>query len=103
MHFVTEAVPGEITLMFVSYLLFCTVLMYLFVKADREWGRLEVSLDDIGQRDREATIATAMVFSSVQMSQEPMFGEDAMRQSLRNCAQHHQLGCTCFLQDSKRQ
>jgi hypothetical protein len=49
MHFITESVPGEITLMFISYLVFCTVLMYLFVRTDREWGSLEVSLDELAR------------------------------------------------------
>ncbi|EJN02584.1 hypothetical protein [Herbaspirillum sp. YR522] len=95
MHFVSESVPGEITLMFISYLLFCTVLMYLFVKTDREWGRLEVSLDEVPVKS-DAPIA-AMLFSAADAGAEPMYGDIALRQSLRHCATHHQSSCSCFL------
>lgn len=97
MHFVTESVPGEITLMFVSYLLFCSVLMYLFVKTDREWGRMEVSLDE-GPRGEQAAGASALLFSSAEIGAEPMFADEASRQSLRHCTQHHDVECTCFMQ-----
>jgi DNA-binding transcriptional regulator/RsmH inhibitor MraZ len=99
MHFVAEAVPGEITLMFVSYLLFCTVLMYLFVKTDREWGRLEVSLDSVPRRNAEAATVSAMLFSGADIAPEPMFSDAAVRQSLRHCTEHHPLQCACFLQE----
>ena len=83
MHFVAESVPSEITLMFISYLMFCTVLMYLFVKTDREWGRMEVSLDDAGRRDPEAMNASALLFSSAEIGPEPMFADVEVRQSLQ--------------------
>lgn len=78
MQFVAETVPGEITLMFISYLLFCTVLMYLFVKTDKEWGRMEVSLDDV-KRDEDAATASAMLFSSAEIGPAPMFADEAAR------------------------
>ncbi|NUU00953.1 hypothetical protein [Herbaspirillum robiniae] len=102
MHFVAESVPGEITLMFISYLMFCTVLMYLFVKTDREWGRMEVSLDDAGRRDPEAMNASALLFSSAEIGPEPMFADVEVRQSLRHCAEHHDLNCTCFLHGQRK-
>lgn len=95
MSFITESVPGEITLMFISYLLFCTVLMYLFVKTDREWGRLEVSLDDVPLKSDAP--AAAMLFSGADMGREPVYSDMALRQSLRHCAAHHQSSCSCFL------
>lgn len=100
MHFVAESVPGEITLMFVSYLLFCTVLMYLFVKTDSEWGRMEVSLDEV-PRNPEAAGASALLFSSAEIGAEQDFADEAARQSLRHCTQHHELECTCFMQQRK--
>lgn len=102
MHFVTEAVPGEITLMFISYLLFCTVLMYLFVKTDREWGRLEVSLDEPGRRNETAS-ASALSFSSADIGPQPMFADAAAHTSLRHCAEHHELGCACFLRKDQQE
>jgi len=95
MSFITESVPGEITLMFISYLLFCTVLMILFVRTDREWGRLEVALDDAPARGDAP--ATAMLFAGVDNSPESAYGDMALRQSLRYCAAHHQSSCSCFL------
>jgi hypothetical protein len=95
MSFITESVPGEITLMFISYLLFCTVLMYLFVKTDREWGRLEVSFDDMPQKPELP--ASAMLFQGAGNGAEPAYSDIALRQSLRHCAAHHQSSCSCFL------
>ncbi|MBP0596547.1 hypothetical protein J8I26_00370 [Herbaspirillum sp. LeCh32-8] len=101
MQFVAETVPGEITLMFISYLLFCTVLMYLFVKTDNEWGRLEVSLGD-AKRDQEAAAASALLFSSAEIAAEPMFTDEAARQLLRHCAEHHDVDCNCFMQAQRK-
>ncbi|WP_050466067.1 hypothetical protein [Herbaspirillum chlorophenolicum] len=103
MTIVAESVPGEITLMFISYLLFCTVLIYLFVMTDREWGRLEVSLDDAGKRGPEQ--AAASTFSSHEAGIDPewAFAEVDVGRSLRHCAQHHPLNCSCFLQGQPKE
>lgn len=100
MHFVTESVPGEITLMFISYLVFCTVLMYLFVKTDREWGRLEISLDEpAGERP---PMAGVMRYAVVDADDRSMFNNGLTRPSLQHCAQYHDVDCTCFMPEQKK-
>ncbi|MBG7620477.1 hypothetical protein I5R65_13455 [Herbaspirillum sp. AP02] len=101
MHFVTESVPGEITLMFISYLVFCTVLMYLFVRTDREWGSLEVSLDELIQ-DRPP-MASTMRYAVVDGDDRSMFNNGLTRPSLQHCAQYHDVDCTCFMPEQKKQ
>lgn len=101
MQFITESVPGEITLMFISYLVFCTVLMYLFVKTDKEWGNLEVSLDDMSLRDQQAMVS-AMRYASVDADERSLFNNGLTRPSLQHCAQYHDVDCTCFMQELKK-
>ncbi|MCP1573558.1 hypothetical protein RB25_25520 [Herbaspirillum rubrisubalbicans] len=100
MHFLAESLTGEITLMFISYLIFCTVLMYLFVKTDREWGQLEVSLDDVGQREPHA-MATTMRYTALAADDRSLFNNGLTRPSLQHCAQYHDIDCTCFMQAQK--
>ncbi|MFL9927484.1 hypothetical protein PQR62_24635 [Herbaspirillum lusitanum] len=104
MHFVVESVPGEITLMFVSYLLFCSILMYLFVRTDNEWGRLEVNLNS----DRQVQPGTMMFVpvsstgygevDAVAVMKKDFAGTAEMRKSLNKCSAHHEVNCSCFLQ-----
>ncbi|AON55401.1 hypothetical protein [Herbaspirillum seropedicae] len=103
MHFVTDSVPGEITLMFISYLVFCTVLMYLFVRTDREWGQMEVSLDEVGQRDKHAAAKAALVYASVDAENRSLFDSGLTRPSLQHCAQYHDVDCNCFMQGIRKQ
>ncbi|MBO9538402.1 hypothetical protein [Herbaspirillum sp.] len=104
MYAIAETVPGEVTLMFISYLLFCTVLMYLFVTADREWGRLEMALDDAdaGKRGEEQA-ASSLLFQEAGADPMWAFSEMDVGQSLRHCAQHHPLNCSCFLQGQNKE
>lgn len=101
MHFITESVPGEITLMFISYLVFCTVLMYLFIKTDKEWGSLEVSLEDVGQRDQQV-MASALRYVAVDAQERSLFNNGLTWPSLQHCAQYHDVDCTCFMQEPKK-
>lgn len=103
MYAVAESVPGEITLMFISYLLFCTVLMYLFVTADREWGRMEVALDDAGKRDREPMAASALLHPETGMEPGWIYAEANAGRSMHYCTEHHPLNCSCFLQGQHKE
>lgn len=98
MYAVAESVPGEITLMFISYLVFCTVLIYLFVTADREWGRMEVALDNVGKRDGELMAASALSPSQSDMGPGWAYAEVNTGRSVHYCTEHHPLNCSCFLQ-----
>lgn len=100
MHFITESVPGEITLMFISYLVFCTVLMYLFVRTDREWGSLEVSLDELAEN--RLPLANATRYAAVERDERSMFNNGLTRPSLQHCAQYHDVDCTCFMPAQKK-
>jgi hypothetical protein len=99
MHFITESVPGEITLMFISYLVFCTVLMYLFVRTDREWGSLEVSLMNW---PRTACRWPTPCATRPWNDERSMFNNGLTRPSLQHCAQYHDVDCTCFMPEQKK-
>ncbi|MFJ3058179.1 hypothetical protein [Herbaspirillum sp. NPDC087042] len=103
MHFVTESIPGEITLMFISYLVFCTVLMYLFVKTDSEWGKLEVSLDDLPQREQYANSVAAVRYARLEPESRSLFESGLIRPSLQHCAQYHDIDCTCFMKEAGKE
>ena len=103
MHFVTESIPGEITLMFISYLVFCTVLMYLFVKTDSEWCKLEVSLDDMPQPQQHAGTVAAVRYASLEPESRSLFDSGLIRPSLQHCAQYHDIDCTCFMQEARKE
>lgn len=99
MQFVAQSVPGEITLMFVSYLLFCSVLMYLFIKTDREWGRLEASIELPGNAKPQfhyAAIAASAPASGDRRANVSAHDE-FIRKSLDDCLKNHDVTCTCFL------
>lgn len=102
MYAVAESVPGEITLMFISYLLFCTVLMYLFVTADREWGRMEVALDNADKRNGEPAAASALLHAQGDMEPEWVYAEANVGRSMHYCTEHHPLNCSCFLQGQRK-
>lgn len=80
MHFLTETVPGDIALMFLTYLGFCLLLMYLFIRADRQWNKREVEMT----RARASDIVAERN------------GGDRMR-DLTECSAHHDIHCACFV------
>lgn len=99
MQFVTESIPGEITLMFISYLVFCTVLMYLFIKTDSEWGKLEVSLDEVPSRPAPAASVAAVRYLQIEPESRSLLDSGLIRPSLQHCAQYHDIDCTCFMKE----
>lgn len=80
MHFIAETVPNDIALMFITYLGFCLLLMYLFIRADCEWNKREMKLSRERMRllsaDHEKT--------------------ERLRE-LTACSVHHDVNCSCFL------
>lgn len=80
MQFIVETVPNDITLMFITYLGFCLLLMYLFIRADSEWNKREMKMSHERLR----------VLSSDHEK------SDRLR-DLTACSVHHDLSCACFL------
>jgi hypothetical protein len=82
MQFIIETVPNDIALMFGTYLGFCLLLMYLFIRADYEWNRRAMTLS----RER------MRVLSNEHEKNERL-------RELGACSVHHDVNCTCFLRD----
>jgi len=80
MQFIVEAVPNDIALMFVTYLGFCMLLMYLFIRADCEWNKREMKMS------RERLLALSADHEK----------SDRLRE-LTACSVHHDVNCACFL------
>lgn len=80
MQFIVETVPNDIALMFVTYLGFCMLLMYLFIRADCEWNKREMKMS----RERLRILSADHEKS------------DRLRE-LTVCSVHHDINCACFL------
>ncbi|MCW5298278.1 hypothetical protein [Herbaspirillum lusitanum] len=80
MQFIVETVPNDIALMFVTYLGFCMLLMYLFIRADCEWNKREMKMS----RER------------LRMLSADHEKSDRLRE-LTVCSVHHDVNCACFL------
>lgn len=101
MYFVIEFVLGEIILMFISYLVFCIVLMYFFVKIDKEWGSLEVLLDDIGQCDQQVMVVV-LCYVKVDVEDCLLFDNGLIWLLLQYCVQYYDVDCICFMWELKK-
>lgn len=80
MQFIVDTVPNDIALMFLTYLGFCLLLMYLFIRADCEWNKREIKLS----HDRLRLLSADHCKS------------DRLRE-LTACSVHHDVNCACFL------
>ncbi|AKZ62960.1 hypothetical protein F506_10030 [Herbaspirillum hiltneri N3] len=80
MQFIVDTVPNDIALMFVTYLGFCMLLMFLFIRADCEWNKREMKLS----RERLRVLSADRENS------------DRLRE-LTACSVHHDVNCACFL------
>ena len=80
MQFIIETVPSDIALMFVTYLSFCLLLMYLFIRADFEWNKREV----------------AMLHERLRTQSSERNDCDRLH-DLTVCSEHHDIQCACFL------
>ncbi|EJL84226.1 hypothetical protein PMI16_03967 [Herbaspirillum sp. CF444] len=80
MQFIVDTVPNDIALMFLTYLSFCLVLMYLFIRADCEWNKREVKLS----RERLRLLSVDQ-------------GKMERLRELTACSVHHDVNCACFL------
>jgi hypothetical protein len=80
MQFITETVSNDIALMFATYLGFCLVLMYLFIRTNCEWNKREMRLS----RERIRLLSA---------------NHDKNRRlhELAVCTLHHDVNCSCFL------
>ncbi len=80
MQFIIETVPHDIALMFATYLAFCLVLMYLFIRADYEWNKREMNLS----RERMRRLSND-------------HEKNQRLHELTTCSVHHDVNCSCFL------
>lgn len=80
MQFIVDTVPNDIALMFMTYLGFCLVLMYLFIRADCEWNKRELKLS----RERLRLLSVD-------------HGKTERLRELTACSVHHEVNCSCFL------
>lgn len=80
MQFITDTVPNDIALMFLTYLGFCLVLMYLFIRADCEWNKREIKLS----RERLRVLCDD-------------HGKMERLRELTACSTQHDVNCACFL------
>jgi hypothetical protein len=80
MQFIIETVPSDIALMFATYLGFCLVLMYLFIRANCEWNKREMRLS----RERMRLLSAD-------------HDKNQRLHELTICTVHHDVDCSCFL------
>lgn len=82
MQFIIETIPNDIALMFVTYLGFCLLLMFLFIRADCKWNKREMN----------------MACDHLRLLSEDHDKSGRLRE-LTACSAHHDVDCACFLQD----